>query len=237
MARRSRIVIAGVTGTAAALLLVRSDARRAWQNFRRYSAPGSGSYERLAGLCLAGFYRRVAREVAEHGTTGSLLEIGPGPGHLAVEVARLTDYDIMAVDIDAAMVERARNRAEGEAFGDRIRIVEGDVGSLPFEAGAFEIVISTFSLHHWADPARAFDEIHRVLPPGGRALIWDLQPAWGHLETGGPRPASVMEASPFGGLTIQSVHWPLGLPLVVRYELVRDGLHDTNAGPRASGSA
>src|SRR5512135_1987682 len=100
MASRSRFIVAGVAGTTAALLLARSDIRRTWQNVRRYSAPGAGAYEGLAGIFLAGFYRDVARAVAQTSERGSLLEIGPGPGHLAVQVARATDLDITAVDID-----------------------------------------------------------------------------------------------------------------------------------------
>lgn len=237
MARRSRFIAAAVAGTAAALLLARSDIRQAWQNVRRYSAPGAGAYEGLAGVFLAGFYRDVARAVAQTSSTGSLLEIGPGPGHLAVEVAHLTDLEITAVDIDAGMVEHARRRVVREGLGDRIRVVQGDAGDLPFDAGAFDLVISTFSLHHWPDPAAALGEIHRVLAPGGRALIWDLNPVWGHLETGGPSPASVIAASAFGSGAIEPVRWPFRLPLIVRYVLERDGQESAARGRPPSGAA
>ena len=36
-------------------------------------------------------------------------------------------------------------------------------------------VVSTFSLHHWADPRGAFLEIHRVLKPGGQLLLMDTR--------------------------------------------------------------
>jgi len=46
---------------------------------------------------------------------------------------------------------------------------------MPFEESSFDFVISCGSLHHWKKPERVFEEIHRVLKPGGSALIDDLR--------------------------------------------------------------
>ena len=47
--------------------------------------------------------------------------------------------------------------------------------SLPFAAGAFDLVLSTLSAHHWADPTAAINEQVRVLRPGGQLRIYDLR--------------------------------------------------------------
>ncbi|MDD4162082.1 MAG: class I SAM-dependent methyltransferase [Methanothrix sp.] len=49
----------------------------------------------------------------------------------------------------------------------------GDVCALPFEDEFFDLVVSTFSLHHWPDATAGLNEIFRVLKPGGEAWIYD----------------------------------------------------------------
>ena len=45
---------------------------------------------------------------------------------------------------------------------------------MPFPSGQFDLIVSTFSLHHWNDPVQVLNEIFRVLKPGGIFLITDL---------------------------------------------------------------
>lgn len=74
------------------------------------------------------------------------------------------------------MIERAVERARGAGYGDRVRFVLADATLLPLADRSFDVVVSTLSLHHWADPAGVFAELGRVLRPGGVALIYDLRP-------------------------------------------------------------
>jgi ubiquinone/menaquinone biosynthesis C-methylase UbiE len=50
------------------------------------------------------------------------------------------------------------------------------VAALTFPDRSFDLVVSTLSMHHWADPAAGLAEIGRVLRPDARALIWDFRP-------------------------------------------------------------
>ena len=70
------------------------------------------------------------------------------------------------------MVERAKRH---ESEGGRLRFVVGDAADLPFEAETFDVVVSTLSLHHWAEPAASLAEIRRALRPGGFALLYDFR--------------------------------------------------------------
>ncbi len=98
----------------------------------------------------------------------------------------------------------------------------GDVAALPFPDGSFDLVVSTFSMHHWSDPAAGLGEIARVLRPAGRALIWDLRPGIlpFHPEVFDALPA--MSDSPLGPATITPWHWPGPLTLALRAEFTRD---------------
>ena len=50
-----------------------------------------------------------------------------------------------------------------------------DAAALPFPDASLDLVVSTLSLHHWDDPVPIFNEIARVLRPGGAFLIFDLR--------------------------------------------------------------
>ena len=155
----------------------------------------------------------------------AVLEVGCGPGHLAIRMARDHGLRVTASDLDPAMVARAAaNIDRAFAPGDTVRptIVAGDVAALPFAPGSFDVAVSTFSMHHWADPAAGIAELHRVLRPGGRAFVWDLAARVRHLEGRAPDPAAVAAASPFGGAATLR-RWPGLLPIVERVELVRGG--------------
>jgi ubiquinone/menaquinone biosynthesis C-methylase UbiE len=199
-------------------------------SMRTSSAPGVRWYEAVFDRLLGGLHDRVADEVAgalavamrESGpATPRVLEVGPGPGGLALRLAaRVSGLDLTGVDIDPAMVARARERAAAAGLDDRLDFVVGDVADLPFTDAAFDIVTSTFSVHHWPDPAAGFAEILRVLRPGGRALIYDLPDAWGHLET---RAAGlgVVAAGAFPEASVATIRWPGRVPLVRRLTATR----------------
>ena len=190
------------------------------------SAPSARAYDLAAGALLGGLYRRMAADLAA-GTAGirapEVLEIGPGPGNLAVELARrVPDLRLTGIDIDAAMVERANARAGRATVHDRVAFQLGDVAALPFPDASFDLVTSSFSVHHWPDAAAGFAEIRRVLRPGARAIVYDLSDRWGHLERKAPRLAAVAAAGGFDGARTEPFRWPGPLAVTNRLELVRE---------------
>jgi SAM-dependent methyltransferase len=101
--------------------------------------------------------------------TGDILEVGCGPGWLWAEGGaglppglRLTLTDLSAGMVGVAR-ERASARPHFEAVGARV----ADAQALPFDAGAFDVVVANHMLYHVPDPARAVAECARVLRPDG----------------------------------------------------------------------
>ena len=149
-----------------------------------------------------------------------VLEVGPGPGRLAVELARrVQNLRLTGVDVDPAMVHRARARTRQEGLDGHLAFVTGDVAALPFPAATFDVVTSSFSVHHWPDPVAGFAEIRRVLRPGGRAILYDLPDRWGRFETKSPPLMVVARAGGFVDAAPTPFRWPGSLSFVKRLEV------------------
>jgi ubiquinone/menaquinone biosynthesis C-methylase UbiE len=105
-----------------------------------------------------------------------LLDVGTGPGYLALAAARLAAPDGKAVGIDASpeMIARARKLASRKKAAAEYLVAHAE--RLPFDGETFDVVVSRLVLHHLPSGFReqAVGEMARVLLPGGRLLLADL---------------------------------------------------------------
>lgn len=121
-------------------------------------------------------YRKLAAMAAAAVKGEKLLEVGPGPGYVAIELARLLpEVRIVGLDVSATMVEIAARNVAEHGVSERVSFERGNADRVPFEDSSFDFVISCGSLHHWQKPGQIFREIRRVLKPGCRAMISDLR--------------------------------------------------------------
>jgi SAM-dependent methyltransferase len=226
---RTLAVLAAAAAVAAAVL------RHGRHATRGHQVPGGiliGDailYDTLSRLLLSPLIKHIAADIASVAPAGArVLEVGCGPGHLSVRLARHHGLEVTGLDLDPAMITRARANTDRSRNGDQRRpsFLVGDVASLAFPDRSFDLVVSTLSMHHWADPAAGLAEIGRVLRPGARALIWDFRPgARPHLF--GPRHAHIPDpVDHTRGSRLRVVNatpwpWPWRLTLTQRIELAR----------------
>ena len=97
-----------------------------------------------------------------------VLEIGCGLGTDGAQFAK-AGADYTGVDLTEAAVELARKRFELFDLPGTFRTADAE--NLDFEDDSFDLVYSHGVLHHTPDTAAAVGEIHRVLKPGGRAIV------------------------------------------------------------------
>ena len=112
----------------------------------------------------------VTRRVAQG---GRVLELAPGPGFCAIEVAQSGRYQVTGLDISETFVLMAKENAR-EA-GVAVDFRHGNASEMPFADASFDFVVCSAAFKNFSDPVGALDEIHRVLAPGGHASIIDLR--------------------------------------------------------------
>jgi len=103
------------------------------------------------------------------------LDVGAGPGFLVAEMAEQVGPNghVTGLDISDSMVALAQRRCAKEPIKSRTTILKGDATALPFPDASFDVGVSTQVYEYVPDVAQALAELHRVLRPGGRALILD----------------------------------------------------------------
>jgi ubiquinone/menaquinone biosynthesis C-methylase UbiE len=106
------------------------------------------------------------------GGKGTVLEIAPGPGYLAIELAKMGTYTVAGLDISKEFVAIAHDNAK--KAGVNVEFRHGNVSSMPFSGNEFDFIICTAAFKNFKEPVKAISEMHRVLKPGGKVLIIDL---------------------------------------------------------------
>jgi ubiquinone/menaquinone biosynthesis C-methylase UbiE len=104
---------------------------------------------------------------------GRVLEVAPGPGYLAIELAKRGTFTVTGLDISASFVRIASENAR--RAGVSVDFRRGDAARMPFADESFDLVVCRAAFKNFADPIGALDELYRVLRPGGSASIIDLR--------------------------------------------------------------
>jgi ubiquinone/menaquinone biosynthesis C-methylase UbiE len=104
---------------------------------------------------------------------GDMLEVAPGPGFVAIEMARGGAYRVTGLDVSRTMVELARRNA-AEA-GVAVDFRQGNASAMPFADDSFDLLACSAAFKNFSEPHKALEEMYRVLRPGGTALVLDLR--------------------------------------------------------------
>lgn len=114
----------------------------------------------------------------QHRTSLPILELGAGSGRITCPLTS-AGHTMVALDRMPQMLEALERRRDREGLPkERLKIVEGDMRTLPFPDASMGMVLSPFNalmhLYTWRDLLACFREVHRVLTPGG-SFAFDVE--------------------------------------------------------------
>ncbi|BFT72808.1 class I SAM-dependent methyltransferase [Paenibacillus sp. P36] len=116
--------------------------------------------------------QNYANEVASFvNTPANVLEIAPGPGYLAIALAK-KGFNVTGVELSPDFVKIENNNADEANV--TVDFKEGNADHLPCEDHFFDFVICSAAFKNFKDPVKALCEMHRVLKKGGTSLIIDM---------------------------------------------------------------
>jgi ubiquinone/menaquinone biosynthesis C-methylase UbiE len=130
-------------------------------------------YEKNTRKDLDEFRRVAALLKARLPEGGDVLEVAPGPGFLAIELARDPKSRVTGLDISKTFVQIAEKNAAEENVHVEFR--QGNASQMPFADASFDLLVCRAAFKNFSEPKNALREMHRVLRPGGRGLIIDLR--------------------------------------------------------------
>lgn len=139
----------------------------------------AGQYDLMNDLMSMGLHRlwkRMAISLLAPQPGEHALDLAAGTGDLSAALAKRVGRDghVVSSDINAAMLGRGRDRLIDQGVVGNVAWVLADAEKLPFAGTAFDAVSIGFGLRNVTDQRAALAEMHRVLRPGGRALVLEF---------------------------------------------------------------
>lgn len=126
------------------------------------------------GYMAPGGPGNVAQMLSGLETQGKrILDIGCGIGGPAFEMATTFGAEVVGIDIEAPLIERAKEAAEKKGLANQCSFETVEAGPLVFPDASFDIVVTSGAITQVADKVGIFKECHRVLRPGGAVSCYD----------------------------------------------------------------
>ena len=129
-------------------------------------------YDRITRRDRPEMQALAVRIAAVTAAGSTVLEVAPGPGFLAIELAR-RGLNVHGVDISKTLVEIARRNAREEGVQPYFQL--GNAAALPMEDETVDFVVCRAAFKNFSEPVKALREMRRVLRPGGTALLIDMR--------------------------------------------------------------
>jgi ubiquinone/menaquinone biosynthesis C-methylase UbiE len=135
---------------------------------------------RNSGSQVEEYRKQAAQLTADLPAGADVLEVAPGPGYLAIEMARSGRLHVTGLDISQSFVQIASENAKKAGVNADFR--QGDAARMPFGAESFDLVVCQAAFKNFTQPRSALAEMYRVLRTGGTAVIQDMSRDASHAD-------------------------------------------------------
>ncbi len=131
---------------------------------------------RLLSLGIDRRWRRFAVSQLSIPAGGRVLDIATGTCDVALEVAQNTDPSVTIVgeDFTQGMLVKGQQKLKQSPHGERILLVNAPCEAIPHPDSCFDAITIAFGIRNVVDRPAGLREMHRVLKPGGRAVILEF---------------------------------------------------------------
>jgi ubiquinone/menaquinone biosynthesis C-methylase UbiE len=108
----------------------------------------------------------VADDILKKVASGTVVDVGTGPGHLLTKIAISNpSLEVVGIDVSRDMVKIARANARRADAGN-VQLPIGDVAEIGMQNESVDLAVATLSFHHWSNPTEALEELYRILKSG-----------------------------------------------------------------------
>jgi len=209
------------------------------------------TYDLLNHVLSFGFdlsWRRKAARCIDGRVPIQILDLATGTGDLLIALLRERSNvtRVVGLDCSEAMLRVGREKIHNRGLSARAELVQGDATKTSLAGGSFDAVTMGFGIRNTPDARATLDEIHRLLKPGGMAVILEFSlPAnrivrWGylaHLRFIVPLIGAVVSgdrrAYRYLNQSIEAFHGPTAFCAMME----QAGFHDVSATPLTGGVA
>lgn len=158
-----------------------------WKMFDQISS----NYDKVNRILSLGMDQRWRRKVASYlplDKNLTILDLATGTADqlIALFESSASIQKAVGIDLSKEMLLIGQKKIKEKNYHKKIKLMEADAQNLPFETMSFDVATFSFGIRNVSNPLGSLKEIHRVLKPGGAALILEFAlPSfpfkWGHL--------------------------------------------------------
>jgi ubiquinone/menaquinone biosynthesis C-methylase UbiE len=137
------------------------------------SVGDKGGFDKMVREIMFPVYPLLAADFMQKSgiTEGTCLDIGAGNGYLGLALAEKSNLRVHLVDPDPDILKLARVNIGERRLEGRVGTVVAGAGALPFPDNYARLIVSRGSVFFWENKVEDFNEIYRVLAPGGWTFI------------------------------------------------------------------
>ena len=138
-------------------------------------APAYDFMNRAMTLGIDRWWRRVAVKMVAHTNPQRILDVATGTGDFAIALYnKINPQQVVGIDLSQGMLDVARDKIAKRGLQDVITVQQGDCLALPFDDNTFNAVTVAFGVRNFEHLAQGYEQMYRVLKPGGTICVIEL---------------------------------------------------------------